>query len=129
MQVDLGIDEIFASYINKEKFAEINHGDKVLLVVRANHMKIRAGNRVKEKRNAFLGKILRRKFMGVFYRFEVLINNNGEEKVIIITVPATSEIHNQFIEDLEVTVYFPKELGILFKHPGEKYIKKIIKLE
>jgi hypothetical protein len=92
-------------------------------------MKIRLGNRVNEKKNAILGKILRRKFMGVFYRFEVQVKVKQQEKVIIITTPATYEIHNSFLENLEVTVYFPKQLGIIFKHPGEETIREVLKLE
>ncbi|MFX1409032.1 MAG: ABC transporter ATP-binding protein [Promethearchaeota archaeon] len=129
MPIDIGFKEMFAAYVHKDIYDEINHGDKVLLIVRANHMKIRLGNRVKDKRNAILGKIHRRKFMGVFYRFEVDVNINGQNKVIIITTLATTEIHNTFLENLEVTVYFPKELGILFKHPGNDIIKEVLKLE
>ncbi|MFW9873933.1 MAG: ABC transporter ATP-binding protein, partial [Candidatus Thorarchaeota archaeon] len=119
LPINIGFKETFAAYLEESLYNEIQHGDKVLLVVRANHMKIRLGNRVNEKKNAILGKILRRKFMGVFYRFEVLIKIEEQDKVIIIAVPATYEIHNSFLENLEVTVYFPKELGIIFKHPGE----------
>lgn len=129
MPIDIGFKERFASYVERGTYNEINHGDKILLIVRANHMKIRLGNRIKDKRNAILGKIHRRKFMGVFYRFEVDVNINGKDKVIIITTPATTEIHNTFLENLEVTVYFPKELGILFKHPGNNVIKEVLKLE
>ncbi|MFW9773197.1 MAG: hypothetical protein ACFFEO_13665, partial [Candidatus Thorarchaeota archaeon] len=107
----------------------IQQGDKILLLVRTNHMKIRLGNRVEQKSNAILGKILRRKFMGVFYRFEVKTQLNGKEKIIIVTIPATSEIHQRFLENSEVTVYFPNELGIIFKHPGEDIINEIFKLE
>ncbi|MFW9945257.1 MAG: ABC transporter ATP-binding protein [Candidatus Odinarchaeota archaeon] len=127
--VDVGIDNIFAAYLPKDRIGEIQHGDKVLLVIRANHMKIRLGNRIHQKRNAILGRIHRRKFMGVFYRFEVKMNIKKQEKIIIVTIPATSEIHHTFLEDLEVTVYFPKELGILFKYPGENVIKEVLKLE
>jgi ABC-type Fe3+/spermidine/putrescine transport system ATPase subunit len=129
LPIDLGLDKIFAGYLNESLFNMIQHGDKVLLVVRANHMKIRLGNRVNEKKNAILGKILRRKFMGVFYRFEVQVKVKHQEKVIIITTPATYEIHNSFLENLEVTVYFPKQLGIIFKHPGEETIREVLKLE
>ena len=45
-----------------------------------------------------------------------------------MTTPATSEIHNMFKENMEVTIYFPKELGILFKHPGKEIIDKMLKL-
>ncbi|MFX1493398.1 MAG: ABC transporter ATP-binding protein [Promethearchaeota archaeon] len=127
--VDIGIDNHFAAYVPKDRIGEIEHGDKVLLVIRSNHMKIRLGNRVQQKRNAILGRIHRRKFMGVFYRFEVKTSINKQEKIIIVSIPATSEIHHTFLENLEVTVYFPKELGILFKHPGENVIKEILKLE
>ncbi|MFX1392170.1 MAG: ABC transporter ATP-binding protein [Promethearchaeota archaeon] len=127
--INIGIPEVFGSYIQKSIFDELQYGDKILLVARANHMKIRLGNRVKEKHNALLGKIYRRKFMGVFYRFEVLVNINGKEKIIIVTNPATTEIHKTFLENLEVTVYFPKELGIVFKHPGNDVIKEVLKLE
>ena len=92
-------------------------------------MKIRIGNRMKEKKNAILGKIKRRKFMGVFYRFEVLVKIKGKEKIIVVSMPATSEVHNTFIENSEVTVYFPKELGVVFKHPGNDIIKNVLKLE
>ena len=92
-------------------------------------MKIRLSERDQEKHNALLGKIIRRKFMGVFYRFEVLVNINGQEKILIIINPATTEIHNTFLEGSEVTVYFPKELGIVFKHPGEDVIKEVLKLQ
>jgi ABC-type Fe3+/spermidine/putrescine transport system ATPase subunit len=127
--INIGFDEMFACYIPKEKYNNINHGDKILLIVRANHMKIRIGNRVKEKKNAILGRIKRRKFMGVFYRFEIQIKLKEQEKIIIVTIPATSEVHNTFLENSEVTIYFPKELGILFKHPGNKIIKEVLKLE
>jgi len=129
MPIDIGLKDMFAAYVMKETYNRINHGDKILLVVRANHIKIRPGNRVREKRNAILGKIHRRKFMGVFYRFEVDININGKDKVIIVITPATTEIHNTLKENLEVTIYFPKELGILFKHPGDNVIKEVLKLE
>ena len=66
--------------------------------------------------------------MGVFYRFEITTKINNEEKVIIVTIPATSEIHKTFLEELEVTIYFPKELGIVFNHPGEDEIKRVLKL-
>ncbi len=121
--------EHFASYVRRSIYEEISHGDKLLLIVRANHMKIRLGNRVKEKHNALLGMIYRKKFMGVFYRFEVITTIKDEEKIIIVTIPATSEIHNTFIENSEVTVYFPKEFGIIFKHPGKDEIKEVLKLE
>ncbi len=129
LPINIGFKETFAGYLNKSLNNEIKHGDKVLLVVRANHMKIRLGNRVDQKKNAILGKILRRKFMGVFYRFEVLIKMKRQEKVIIITIPATYEIHDAFLENSEVTIYFPKELGIIFKHPGEELIREVLKLE
>lgn len=67
--------------------------------------------------------------MGVFYRFEVLTRIKNKEKIILIIIPATSEIHNTFIENLEVTVYFPEEFGIVFRHPGEDEIKNILKLK
>ncbi|MFW9819584.1 MAG: ABC transporter ATP-binding protein [Candidatus Thorarchaeota archaeon] len=127
--INIGFDEMFASYIPKEKYDNIKHGDKILLVVRANHIKIRIGDRVKEKKNAMFGRIKRRKFMGVFYRFEVQIELKDQEKIIIVTIPATSEVHSTFLENSEVTIYFPKELGILFKHPGNKIVKEVLKLE
>ena len=129
MPIDIGFKNIFAGYLTESIYNEIQHRDKVLLVVRANHMKIRLGNRVIEKKNAILGTILRRKFMGVFYRFEILTKVNGKDKVIVVTRPATYEIHNTFLENSEVTVYFPKELGIVFKHPGDDIIKEVLKLE
>lgn len=129
MPLDINLGEMFAAYIKKETYDEINIKEKLLLVVRANHLKIRLGNRVKEKNNAILGIIKRRKFMGVFYRFEVLINIKGQKKIIIVTIPATNEVHNTFLENLEVTIYFPKELGIVLKHPGVDVIKKVLKLE
>lgn len=129
VQINIGIKNNFTGYIAKDRFNEIQNGDKVLLVVRANHMKIRLGNRVEQKSNAILGKILRRKFMGVFYRFEVKIELNGSEKIIVVIIPATSEIHQRFLENLEVTIYFPKELAIIFKHPGKNVIKEVLKLE
>lgn len=119
---------IFVSCIQKELYDTIKENDRLLLVVRANHMKIRLGNRIQEKHNALLGKISRRKFMGVFYRFEITTKINNEEKVIIVTIPATSEIHKTFLEELEVTIYFPKELGIVFNHPGEDEINRVLKL-
>jgi len=128
LPIDIGLKEIFAGYVRKSLFSEINDGDAVLLVIRANHMKIRLGNRIIDKNNAILGKIIRRKFMGVFYRFEVQTKINNRDKVIIITIFATSEIHKNYLENMEVTVYFPKELGIIFKHPGEKVIKDVLKL-
>jgi ABC-type Fe3+/spermidine/putrescine transport system ATPase subunit len=129
MQVDIGMNSFLSALIEKNTYHEINDGDKILLVVRANHLKIRLGHREKEKHNAIHGKIFRRKFMGVFYRFEVLININGSEKIIVVTNPATSEIHNSILENTEVTIYFPEELGIIFRHPGEDVIKKVLKLE
>ncbi|MBN1802164.1 MAG: ABC transporter ATP-binding protein [Candidatus Lokiarchaeota archaeon] len=127
--VDLGPSKPIATYIRKELYEKFEHGTKVLLVVRANHIKIRLGDRTVEKRNSLFGRIQRRKFMGAFYRFEVLCKLNGTEKLIIISTLATSEIHKNFVENSEVTVYFPKELGILFEHPGEEYIKEVFKLE
>jgi hypothetical protein len=67
--------------------------------------------------------------MGVFYRFEVKTFIENFEKIITITTSATSEIHKKFKENTDVTVYFPKEFGILFKHPGKDEINKILKLE
>ena len=128
MLIDLGENVQYATFVSKNKYQQINHGDKIILVVRANHMKLRLGNRLKQKNNAFLGQILRRKFMGVFYRFEVKIKLNSKEKIVVVTTPATSEIHNMFKENMEVTIYFPKELGILFKHPGKEIIDKMLKL-
>jgi ABC-type Fe3+/spermidine/putrescine transport system ATPase subunit len=129
MLLDLGSNYQFAAYLKNEIFDQINHGDEILLVIRANHMKIRLGNRLTQKRNAFIGKILRRKFMGVFYRFEVIINLKNFEKKVVVIIPATTEIHTRFLENSEVTVYFPKELGIVFKHPGKETIQEILKLE
>ncbi|MFW9897479.1 MAG: ABC transporter ATP-binding protein [Candidatus Thorarchaeota archaeon] len=129
LPIKINSKEILVGYVKESLYNEFQDGDKVLLVVRANHMKIRLGNRVNDKKNAILGKIHRRKFMGVFYRFEVLININKGEKVIIVTIPATYEIHTTFRENSEVTVYFPKELGIIFKHPGEEVLKEVLKLE
>jgi ABC-type Fe3+/spermidine/putrescine transport system ATPase subunit len=129
MPIDIGSDKIFAGYLKKTLDEEIQHGDKVLLVVRANHMKIRIGNRIKDKRNAISGTIQRRKFMGVFYRFEILVKINNKDKIIVITRPATFEIHKEFLENSEVTIYFPKELGIILKHPGDEIIKEVLKLE
>jgi ABC-type Fe3+/spermidine/putrescine transport system ATPase subunit len=129
MPINIGFKNVFAGYLNESLYNEIEHGDRVLLVVRANHMKIRLGNRTKEKKNAILGTIFRRKFMGVFYRFEVLVKVNHEDKIIVVTRPATYEIHNTFLEASEVTVYFPKELGLVFKHPGDEVIKEVLKLE
>ncbi|MFX0047070.1 MAG: ABC transporter ATP-binding protein [Candidatus Hermodarchaeota archaeon] len=129
MLIDLNMGVQFAAYVNNKVYDEIKHGDKILLVSRANHMKIRLGNRVNQKKNAFFGKIIRRKFMGVFYRFEVLVKIGEQEKIIVVTIPATSEVHNKLKENLEVTIYFPKELGIVFKHPGQKIVKEVLKLE
>ncbi|MFX1325829.1 MAG: ABC transporter ATP-binding protein [Promethearchaeota archaeon] len=129
MSIDIGLNKMSAAYMKPEDYDKINHGDKVILVVRSNHTKIRLGNRLKDKNNAIKGRIIRRKFMGVFYRFEVLVDLNKQEKVIVITIPATSEVHNTFFENLQVTIYFPKELGIVFKHPGEDVIKEVLKLE
>jgi ABC-type Fe3+/spermidine/putrescine transport system ATPase subunit len=129
MLVNLNTGTQFSAYVKNNVSNEINHGDKILLVSRANHMKIRLGNRLDRKKNAIVGKIIRRKFMGVFYRFEVIVEINGKEKVVVVTIPATSEVHNKFKENLEVTVYFPKELGIVFKHPGNKVVKEVLKLE
>jgi hypothetical protein len=67
--------------------------------------------------------------MEVFYRFEVEINLNKKKKIIIVTIPATSEIHNKFQENRDVTVYFPQEFGILFKHPGKHELNRVLKLE
>jgi len=127
--IDIGLDDVFSGYIKKNLFQELHNNQSMLLVVRSNHMKIRIGNRLDQKKNALLGKIIRRKFMGVFYRFEILTKINDVEKVIIVTIPASSEIHQKFKEDLLVTVYFPKELGKIFKHPGKGQIKEVLKLE
>ncbi|MFX0028057.1 MAG: ABC transporter ATP-binding protein [Candidatus Hermodarchaeota archaeon] len=129
MPIDIGFKEMFAVFVREDIYHSIDHGDDILLVVRSNHVKIRLGNRVNEKKNAILGKIIRRKFMGVFYRFEVSVKINGKSKIIIVTIPATSEVHNSFLENSEVTIYFPKELGIVFKHPGIENIKEVLKLE
>ncbi len=129
MPINIGFKNVFAGYLNESQYNEIQHGDKVLLIVRANHMKIRLGNRVNEKKNAILGIILRRKFMGVFYRFEILVKINHKDKVIVVTRSATYEIHKSFLENSEVTLYFPKELGIIIKHPGDNVIKEVLKLE
>jgi ABC-type Fe3+/spermidine/putrescine transport system ATPase subunit len=129
MLLDLGFDNQFAAFVKNDMLNQVNHGEKILLVVRANHMKIRLGNRLSQKNNGFIGKILRRKFMGVFYRFEVIVNLNEKEKKIVVTIPATTEIHRRFVENSEVTVYFPKELGIVFKHPGKETIQEVLKLE
>ncbi|MFX1479274.1 MAG: ABC transporter ATP-binding protein [Promethearchaeota archaeon] len=129
MPIDIGFKQIFAGYLKKSLFNEIQNGDKVLLIVRADHLKIRLGNRVNEKNNAILGTILRRKFMGVVYRFEILVRVNKTDKVIVVTRPATYEIHNKFVEKSEVTLYFPKELGIIFKYPGDNVIREVLKLE
>jgi ABC-type Fe3+/spermidine/putrescine transport system ATPase subunit len=129
MLVNLNTGTQFAAYVKNTISNEINHGDQILLVSRANHMKIRLGNRLNRKKNAIVGKIIRRKFMGVFYRFEVIVKISGKEKVVVVAIPATSEVHNKFKENLEVTVYFPKELGIVFKHPGNEAIKEVLKLE
>ena len=67
--------------------------------------------------------------MGLFYRFEVLVSIKDQEKIIVVTIPATMEIHNTFTVDSEVTVFFPKELGIVFEHPGMDEINKIMKLK
>ncbi len=129
MPIDIGFENTFAGYLKESLYNKIQDNDKVLLVVRTNHMKIRLGNRVSEKRNAILGTILRRKFMGVFYRFEILAKVDHKDKVIIVTRSATYEIHNAFLENSEVTVYFPKELGIIFEHPGDEIIREVLKLE
>ncbi|MFX1280286.1 MAG: ABC transporter ATP-binding protein [Promethearchaeota archaeon] len=129
MPIDIGFKYMFAAYVREDVYRSIEHGDKILLVVRANHVKIRLGDRTRDKKNAMRGKIIRRKFMGVFYRFEVSIKINDVEKIIIVSIPATSEAHTSFVENSEVTIYFPKELGIIFKHPGKKYIKEVLKLE
>ncbi len=126
--IDIGLENKFAAYVHKS-FCEETDQENVLLLVRANHMKIRLGNRLNQKNNALFGKIIRRKFMGVFYRFEVLVKFTNFEKIIIVTIPASSEIHETFNEDLDVTVYFPKELGIIVKNPGKEEIANILKLE
>lgn len=127
--IDVSSHELFAAYVHEEEYDSFQDGEKVLLVVRANHMKIRLGNRTKDKHNSLPGKIHRRKFMGVFYRFEVLVNCNGKEKILVVINPATREIHTTFLEGMEVTVYFPKEFGIVFTHPGTQEIKNVLKLE
>ena len=127
--IDIGASSIFAGYVNKNYNKEMKQHEDLLLIVRSNHMKIRLGNRLGQKKNALLGTIIRRKFMGVFYRFEVLVNINNSKKNIIVTIPASTEIHSKFREGVEVTVYFPKELGIIFKHPGKGVIREVLKLE
>lgn len=126
--IDLRSKSLFSSYIKRDKFQKINHEEKILLIVRANHMKIRLGDRTEDKDNAFKGKIARRKFMGVFYRFEVIVKINNQNKIIVVTEPATYEIHRKFIEGLEVTIYFPRELGIVFEHPGKDILDEVLKL-
>ena len=127
--IDIGASSIFAGYVNKNYNKEMKQHEDLLLIVRSNHMKIRLGNRLGQKKNALLGTIIRRRFMGVFYRFEVLVNINNSKKNIIVTIPASTEIHSKFREGIEVTVYFPKELGIIFKHPGKGVIREVLKLE
>jgi ABC-type Fe3+/spermidine/putrescine transport system ATPase subunit len=129
ISIDLGLNESFRSYVHKSKYEGLRDGERILLVVRANHMKIRLGNRTADKKNAILGKILRRKFMGVFYRFEVMTRINDREKIVKVSIPATTEIRAHLLENLEVTVYFPEELGIVFEHPGEDEIRETLKLE
>ncbi len=126
--IDIGQENKFATYVHKSVSEEIDE-ENILLVVRANHMKLRLGNRLNQKNNAFFGKIIRRKFMGVFYRFEVLVKFNDFDKIIIVVIPASSEIHETFQVGLDVTVYFPKELGIIVKNPGKEEIANILKLE
>jgi len=72
LALDIGGESLFAAYVEKGECEEIELENDIILVVRSNHFKIRLGNREKQKKNALLGKIQRRKFMGVFYRFEVL---------------------------------------------------------
>lgn len=129
--VSLKIDDNhqFIGYVNESLCSAIKEKEKILLVCRSNHMKIRRGNRMGEKQNSMLGIIQRKKFMGVFYRFEIDVELNHSEKSLIVTIPATSEIHENFPEGMEVTVYFPEELGIAFKHPGDDEINSILKLE
>ena len=127
--IDIGVKNLFAAYGDRQLYARCLNNEKILLVVRANHMNIRLGNRITQKNNALLGIIKRRKFMGVFYRFEISTRINKTEKILIVVIPASAEIHEKFKEGLEVTVYFPKELGIVFQHPGEKKIKEVMKLE
>ncbi|MBD3350885.1 MAG: ATP-binding cassette domain-containing protein [Candidatus Lokiarchaeota archaeon] len=129
MPIDLGEEELFVVYIDKQTYNAIEDNEKVILIVRANHMKIRIKDRTSEKHNSFLGKIKRRKFMGVFYRFEIICQVYDKEKKIIVTIPATNEIHKYYLEGKSVTVYFPRELGTLFKHPGKKTIQHVLKLE
>jgi ABC-type Fe3+/spermidine/putrescine transport system ATPase subunit len=129
LKVDLGLEKKFIIYVRKRFFDKLNNQDKVLIVTRSNHMKIRLGNRVSDKENSFFGTIIRRKFMGVVYRFEVEVNINGFEKIITVTDSSTAEIHNKFQEGVDVTVYFPKEFGIIFKHPGKDEINRVLKLE
>ncbi|MBD3255766.1 MAG: ATP-binding cassette domain-containing protein [Candidatus Lokiarchaeota archaeon] len=129
MKINLGLEKCFTAYTQNQLYNKIEDGEEVLLVVRANHMKLRIGNRIEDKHNSLLGTIYRRKFMGLFYRFEVKVLINELEKILIITIPATSVIHDQFLENSEVTVYFPEELGIVFKNPGNDVIKELLKLE
>jgi ABC-type Fe3+/spermidine/putrescine transport system ATPase subunit len=129
IKIDLGEEQDYSVYVRKSLYHELTDKDDILLVVRSNHMKIRLGNRLHDKSNSFFGKLIRRKFMGVFYRFEVEINLNKKKKIIIVTIPATSEIHNKFQENRDVTVYFPQEFGILFKHPGKHELNRVLKLE
>ena len=62
MLIDIGFEETFAAFVPHSRFTQIKHGDKILLVIRANHIKIRPGKRGKEKRNAIVGKIYHRIF-------------------------------------------------------------------
>lgn len=129
LYLDIGSESSFVAYVENGRYSKLTNKEKILLVVRSNHMKIRLGRRNQDKQNSFVGTIVRRKFMGVFYRFEVLININEEKKIAIINIPSTAEIHRKFLEGLEVTIYFPKELGIVFQNPGKKSIKKILKIK
>jgi len=127
--IDVKSHELFAAYVKKELYNELKDGEKILLVVRANHMKIKMGDKTREKHTAVLGKIVRRKFMGVFYRFEIEVRFNGEKKTLIVTKPATSQMHKTYQVGSEVTVYYPKELCVIFKHPGKDVIDEVLKLK
>ena len=130
----------FIVNVPKTTYEKLNDNEQLLLVVRTNHFKIRLGDRTTDKLNSLMGIIKSRQFIGYYYRFEIEINdknsidiirprigdyNDLKSNTLIIYIPATNETYQQFTENKQVTVYFPKELGIVFKLPSESEFEEV----
>ncbi|MHA1342211.1 MAG: ABC transporter ATP-binding protein [Promethearchaeota archaeon] len=172
MPIKINNNQMFVVNVPKALYSNLKDGHEILLIIRANHFKIRLGNRTQQKYNSLLGIIKRRKFMGVFYRFEIAVieqnnnsiniinqrinsiqkkplkdntNNNNkrtnaenikninnythkniDEKIIVVSIPATNEVHETLLEGIEVTIYFPKEFGLIFKMPEQEELEEVL---